>query len=173
MSIYWWIAYVDFFVLCYCECRRFRNEFTCFFLYFLVQVMFSAEIAGLWDGRSDIRIPRRARVSPFSQNRPAHWGSYSVCAEILCRGLNPPGREVEAEIKDEFTVPALPPYAFVVWTRSAVILSNFDCRLYCFRLIHLVTSCSDLQACIFNTLRTRSFKLFKRPFPGFLKILTL
>ena len=25
----------------------------------------------------------------------------------------------------------------------------------------------------FNTLRTRSFKLFKRPFPGFLTILTL
>ena len=26
---------------------------------------------------------------------------------------------------------------------------------------------------VFNTLRTRSFKLFKRPFPGFLTILTL
>jgi len=27
--------------------------------------------------------------------------------------------------------------------------------------------------CLFNTLRTGSFKLFKRPFPGFLTILTL
>jgi len=32
---------------------------------------------------------------------------------------------------------------------------------------------SDQFADSFNTLRTGSFKLFKRPFPGFLTILTL
>ena len=33
---------------------------------------FSAGIAGLLDGRSDVRMPRRATVPLFSQNRPAH-----------------------------------------------------------------------------------------------------
>ena len=35
------------------------------------------------------------------------------------------------------------------------------------------SQCRDLVNTVINTLRTRSFKLFKRPFPGFLTILTL
>jgi hypothetical protein len=40
---------------------------------------------------------------------------------------------------------------------------------------HFETSCREDQNThfMFNTLRTGSFKLFKRPFPGFLTILTL
>jgi len=34
-------------------------------------------------------------------------------------------------------------------------------------------SIGNPQGCYLNTLRTGSFKLFKRPFPGFLTILTL
>ena len=37
----------------------------------------------------------------------------------------------------------------------------------------IVTLCRWLSCAPINTLRTGSFKLFKRPFPGFLKILTL
>jgi hypothetical protein len=148
MSFYWWIAFVDFFVLCIVSVED--SEMNSLFLFIFVSSSnFSAGIAGLRDGRSDVRIPRRARVPSFSHNRPAHWDSYSVCTEILSRGLNRPGREVEAEVK-KWIYCTCPP---TICLRG---LNKNYCHLIKFwlspLLIHLVTSCSDVQVCIINIL---------------------
>ena len=60
---------------------------------------------------------------------------------------------------------------YVYWTTATGWLSNYS---YIYIIYH-ITSRNTYTSKIMtiNTLRTGSFKLFKRPFPGFLTILTL
>jgi hypothetical protein len=90
-------------------------------------------------------------------------------------------------------VPHINPWLLCFTFILILSLSAHNSRLYSFTRWHLnwitqhlnkykpSTSCIPIQAHllytlkspILNTLRTGSFKLFKRPFPGFLTILTL
>ena len=62
-------------------------------------------------------------------------------------------------------------FAFTFHIRWFSIISSLDFNIFSASL--LITFLSPGIATSINTLRTGSFKLFKRPFPGFLIILTL
>ena len=74
-------------------------------------------------------------------------------------------------------------YIFSSLLGVSIFLSTYQTQAHCQQsavskhvvrnLLYISTQKCARRVRIVNTLRTRSFKLFKRPFPGFLTILTL
>jgi len=63
---------------------------------------------------------------------------------------------------------------FLLYTEILVWHANHcNCNVCLYYCAEYSTETGTAHRMYFNTLRTGSFKLFKRPFPGFLTILTL
>jgi len=105
----------------------------------------------------------------FSLLREAHPALYSMRIGVLSPGAKRPGREADTLLLSSVEVKNEGSYT----SASSIRLRGVDGDIFTFTSILNFQFVLWTERSALNTLRTGSFKLFKRPLPEFLTILTL